>query len=52
VTPETRAARDIDPDWREKIEHALRIQADTRAYRDADPIGIIRYRPLHVRWPA
>lgn len=41
-----------DPRWREKIEHALRIQAETRAYRDTHPIGIIRYRPLHVHWPA
>jgi hypothetical protein len=37
--------------WREKIEHALRIQADTRARRDADPVQIVRYRPLRPYTP-
>ena len=38
----------LDPHWRERIAHALRIQAETRARRDRNPVGIVRYRPLRV----
>ena len=38
--------------WRERIEHARRIQEEMRAYRDANPVEIVRYRPLRVRWPS
>jgi hypothetical protein len=38
-------------DWREKVAHALRIQEETRQRRDADPVAIVRYRPLKVQTP-
>lgn len=41
----------IDPDWQTRIGRARRIQEAVRRHRDANPVEILRYRPLRPYVP-